>query len=134
AETDIYPAQCSALSMTDDLFAKTLNYERRELRRAAEESGLSPYFRVMSTPPTAVAALDGRECVMLGSSNYLGLAGDRRLVAAAQRAATEYGTSLNGSRCMNGTTPLHLELENTVAGWLGEEAALVFPSGYTANL
>jgi 8-amino-7-oxononanoate synthase len=117
-----------------DLFAKVRGYDRQELASRLTEAGMLPYFRVLQSPPTAVARMDGRDRVLLGSSNYLGLSGDARVSAAAQRACTEYGTSLNGSRLMNGSTPLHRELEEAVAGWLGEADALVFASGYTANL
>lgn len=120
--------------MGHDLFDKVRAYDRREAAGQLAAAGMLPYFRVMQSPPTALARLDGRDCVMLGSSNYLGLSGDPRVTAAAQRACTDYGTSVNGSRLMNGTVPLHRELEEAVADWLGEQDALVFSSGYTANL
>ncbi|MGA8112504.1 MAG: aminotransferase class I/II-fold pyridoxal phosphate-dependent enzyme, partial [Actinocatenispora sp.] len=120
--------------MSTDVFSKVSSYGYHDLRHQLESEGKLPYFRVMQSPPTPVALLDGEPRVNLGSSNYLGLSGDPRICAAAQQATEQYGTSLNGSRFMNGTTPLHLDLESEVAHWLGEEDALVFPSGYSTNL
>jgi 8-amino-7-oxononanoate synthase len=72
--------------------------------------------------------------VMLGSNNYLGLTGDERVKQAALDAVNRYGTGLTGSRFLNGTIDLHLELESELADWLGTEAALVFSTGHQANL
>ena len=71
---------------------------------------------------------------MLGSNNYLGLTGDPRVKAAARDALDTYGTALTGSRLLNGTIPLHVELEEELADWMGTEAALVFTTGYQANV
>jgi 8-amino-7-oxononanoate synthase len=71
---------------------------------------------------------------MLGSNNYLGLTGDSRVKAAARDALERYGTGLTGSRFLNGTTPLHVELEREIAEWMGTGDALVFTTGYQANL
>src|SRR6476660_1296478 len=120
--------------MAMDLFSKVRDDATARRRRDLSARGLLPYFRTMDGPPTALTRIDGRERIMFGSSNYLGLSGDPRVSEAARRATDRYGTSLNGSRFMNGTTPLHLALEREVADWLGEQDALVFPSGYTTNL
>jgi len=72
--------------------------------------------------------------VMLGSNNYLGLTGDERVAGAARDALDRYGTALTGSRLMNGTVPLHEDLERELADWYGEDDALVFTTGYLANL
>ncbi|MFC4149875.1 aminotransferase class I/II-fold pyridoxal phosphate-dependent enzyme [Micromonospora mangrovi] len=120
--------------MSGDLFAKVRRYESYAFRRDLEAQGELPYFRVMQGPPTAVTMMGGAPRVNLGSSNYLGLSGDARLTAAAHCAHQRYGTSINGSRLMNGTTELHLRAEEAIADWFGEEDALVFGSGYTANL
>jgi 8-amino-7-oxononanoate synthase len=80
-----------------------------------------------------VALMEGRERITLGSNNYLGLTGDPRVKAAAHEALEHYGTGLTGSRFMNGTTPLHLELERELADWMGAEDALVYTTGYLAN-
>ena len=70
---------------------------------------------------------------MLGSNNYLGLTGDERVKDAARDALEHFGTGLTGSRFLNGTLPLHLELERELADWMGTEDALVFTTGYLAN-
>ena len=78
--------------------------------------------------------MEGRETIMLGSNNYLGLTGDPRVKQAARDALETYGTGLTGSRLLNGTTPLHLDLERELAEWMGTEEAIVFTTGYQANV
>jgi 8-amino-7-oxononanoate synthase len=117
-----------------DLFEKARRHERLEQLRAAREHDLMPYFRVVEAEPGPVALMEGRERITLGSNNYLGLTGDARVKAAARDALDHYGTGLTGSRFMNGTTPLHLELERELADWMGSEDALVFTTGYLANV
>ncbi len=117
-----------------DLFEKARRHERLEQLRAAREHDLMPYFRVFEAEPGPVALMEGRERITLGSNNYLGLTGDARVKAAARDALDHYGTGLTGSRFMNGTTPLHLELERELADWMGSEDALVFTTGYLANV
>jgi 8-amino-7-oxononanoate synthase len=116
-----------------DLFEKARRHERLEQLRAAREHDLMPYFRVVEAEPGPVALMEGRERITLGSNNYLGLTGDARVKAAAQEALDRYGTGLTGSRFMNGTTPLHLELEQELADWMGTEDVLVYTTGYLAN-
>jgi 8-amino-7-oxononanoate synthase len=79
-------------------------------------------------------AMEGAERVMLGSNNYLGLTRDPRVKQAAHDALERYGTALTGSRFLNGTVPIHLELERELAEWMGDEDALVFTTGYQANV
>jgi 8-amino-7-oxononanoate synthase len=117
-----------------DLFQKARDHERRELIEFARREDLIPYFRVLESEAGPVVRMEGRERLMLGSNNYLGLTGDERVKAAAREALERYGTALTGSRLMNGTIPLHRELEEEIAGWLGTEDALVFSTGYQANL
>ncbi len=81
-----------------------------------------------------VAKVDGREMLMFASNNYLGLAGDRRLIDAAIAATEKYGTGSTGSRLVTGHLALHEELEIAIADLKNTEAALVFSSGYLANL
>jgi 8-amino-7-oxononanoate synthase len=116
-----------------DLFEKARRHERLEQLRAAREHDLMPYFRVVEAEPGPVALMEGRERITLGSNNYLGLTGDKRVKDAARAALDHYGTGLTGSRFMNGTTPLHLELERELADWMGSEDALVYTTGYLAN-
>jgi 8-amino-7-oxononanoate synthase len=116
-----------------DLFEKARRHERLEQLQAAREHDLLPYFRVVEAEPGPVALMEGRERITLGSNNYLGLTGDERVKQAARDALEAYGTGLTGSRFMNGTTPLHLELERELADWMGTPDALVFTTGYLAN-
>jgi 8-amino-7-oxononanoate synthase len=116
-----------------DLFEKARRHERLEQLRAAREHDLMPYFRVLEGPAGPVVEMEGRERIMLGSNNYLGLTGDSRVKQAARDALERYGTGLTGSRFLNGTLSLHLELEEELADWMGEEEALVFTTGYLAN-
>jgi 8-amino-7-oxononanoate synthase len=116
-----------------DLFDKARRHERVEQLQAAREHDLMPYFRVVEAEPGPVALMEGRERITLGSNNYLGLTGDARVKEAARAALEKYGTGLTGSRFMNGTTPLHLELERELADWMGTEDAIVYTTGYLAN-
>jgi 8-amino-7-oxononanoate synthase len=116
-----------------DLFEKARHHERLEQLRAAREHDLMPYFRVVEAEPGPVALMEGKERITLGSNNYLGLTGDERVKQAAREALEHYGTGLTGSRFMNGTTPLHLELERELADWMGAEDVLVYTTGYLAN-
>jgi len=117
-----------------DVFAKTREHERLEQLRAARELDLVPYFRVLEGPTLPEVEMEGRGRIMLGSNNYLGLTGDDRVRQGALDALNRYGTGLTGSRFLNGTTDLHLELEREFTEWLGTEAALAFTTGHQANL
>src|SRR4051794_41339757 len=119
---------------TIDVFAKTRDFERADLLRAVREADLLPYFRLLESPAAPVVEMEGAERVMLGSNNYLGLTADERVMQGARDALERYGTGLTGSRLLNGTIPLHLELERELADWMGTEAALVFTTGHQANL
>src|SRR5205823_10701520 len=80
------------------------------------------------------AIVDGQRVIMLGSNNYLGLTRHPKVMRAARDAVEHYGTSMTGSRLLNGTTKLHEELEEKLAAFLGREACLTFTTGYQANL
>jgi 8-amino-7-oxononanoate synthase len=116
-----------------DLFEKARSHERLEQLQAARDNDLMPYFRVLEGPAGPVVEMEGRERIMLGSNNYLGLTGDERVKDAARDALERFGTGLTGSRFLNGTLSLHLELEQELADFMGTEAALVFTTGYLAN-
>ena len=107
--------------------------EQLSLHRIAESEGFFPYFRRVEAQPEPVVKMDGTERIMLGSNNYLGLTGDARVKEAARAALDRYGTALTGSRLLNGTTDLHVELESELAGLMGTEDAIVFATGYQAN-
>jgi 8-amino-7-oxononanoate synthase len=116
-----------------DLFDKARRHERLEQLQAAREHDLMPYFRVLEGPTGPVVRMEGRERLMFGSNNYLGLTGDPRVKDAARAALERYGTGLTGSRFLNGTLDLHLELERELADWIGTEDVLVYTTGYLAN-
>lgn len=114
-----------------DLFDKVKGFT------AAKEAmalGIYPYFRALSHSEGVTATFEGKRVVMLGSNNYLGLTTDPRVKAAAAEALERYGTSVTGSRFLNGTLELHLELERRLAKFVGMEAALVFSTGYQTNV
>src|SRR2546423_10834362 len=117
-----------------DVFAKARDHDRLEQLRAARELDLMPYFRVLEGPTLPVVEMEGRQRIMLGSNNYLGLTGDDRVKRGARDALQRDGTGLTGSRFLNGTIDLHVELERELAEWLETEAALVFTTGHQANL
>jgi 8-amino-7-oxononanoate synthase len=117
-----------------DVFAKAREHERLEQLKATRELGALPYFRVLEGPTLPIVEMEGRARIMLGSNNYLGLTGDERVQQAAQAALAKYGTGLTGSRYLNGTIDLHVELERELAEWLETESALVFTTGYQANI
>ncbi len=117
-----------------DVFQKARDFERIPQLKAARESGLLPYFRVLEGPTLPVVHMEGADRIMLGSNNYLGLTGDERVKQGARDALERYGTGLTGSRFLNGTIQPHLELERELAQWFGTEDALVFTTGHQANL
>jgi 8-amino-7-oxononanoate synthase len=117
-----------------DVFAKVRGHEREELLRAAREADLLPYFRTIESPAMPVVEMEGQPRIMLASNNYLGLTADERVIGGARDALARYGTGLTGSRLLNGTTPLHLELERELAEWMGADDAIVFTTGHQANV
>ena len=117
-----------------DVFEKARSHDRLEQLEAAKEHDLLPYFRLLTSQAGPVVEMEGRETIMLGSNNYLGLTGDERVKQAARDALETYGTGVTGSRLLNGTTPLHVELERELAEWMGTEDAIVFTTGYQSNL
>jgi 8-amino-7-oxononanoate synthase len=135
ASADTAPAD---MTRTDtppaDVFAKVRGHERAELLAAAREADILPYFHVLTSPAMPVVEMEGARRIMLGSNNYLGLTGDERVLGGAHDALHRYGTGLTGSRLLNGTIPLHLELEREIAQWMDTEDALVFTTGHQANV
>src|SRR6476619_5484279 len=117
-----------------DVFEKARSHDRKDQFEAATEADLLPYFRLLTSQAGPVVEMEGRETIMLGSNNYLGLTGDARVKQAARDALERYGTGLTGSRLLNGTTPLHVDLERELAEWMHTEDAIVFTTGYQANL
>lgn len=114
-----------------DIFAKASAFTQA---KEAMELGIYPYFRALSDSEGTSATFEGKEVVMIGSNNYLGLTTDPRVRKAAHEALDRYGTSVTGSRFLNGTLELHLELDRRLAKFVGKEAALVFSTGYQTNV
>jgi 8-amino-7-oxononanoate synthase len=102
--------------------------------REVKAAGLYPYFKPISESEDTVVMIEGKKRIMLGSNNYLGLTHHPRVLEAAARALTRYGSGCTGSRFLNGTLDLHGQLEDAIAQFLGKESCLVFSTGYNANL
>lgn len=108
----------------------------RLMKRAngLREKGLYPFFKKIEDSEGTVVKIDGREQIMIGSNNYLGLTHHPHVKEAAIRAIEKYGTGCTGSRFLNGNLSLHEELEDMLAKYLGHEKALVFSTGMQTNL
>jgi 8-amino-7-oxononanoate synthase len=102
--------------------------------REAMDAGLYPYFIPLEETEGTEVVVDGRRIIMIGSNNYLGLTTHPKVREAAIEGIRRYGTSCTGSRFLNGTLRLHLELEERLANFVGKEAALVFSTGMQVNL
>jgi 8-amino-7-oxononanoate synthase len=100
----------------------------------ARKRGIYPFFRPLDLNDGPEAVIDGRRVIMLGSNNYLGLTTHPKVREAAKAAIDRFGTSMTGSRLVNGSMKLHEEFEGKLAAWFGKEAALVFTTGYQVNL
>ncbi len=115
-----------------DLFEKCFAFTRSEEAQAA---GLYPYFNpIKEVKGNKVITADGKELIMVGSNNYLGLIDHPKIIAAMKEAIDKYGSSTCGSRFLNGTLTIHEELEAELAEFMEMEAALVFSTGYQTNL
>ncbi len=97
-------------------------------------AGIFPYFQPISSSDGPTVMVEGRRLVMLGSNNYLGLTHHKDVLKAAHDALDRYGTGCTGSRFLNGNLDLHETMERELAEFTGKEAALVFGSGFLANL
>lgn len=98
-----------------------------------KELGLYPYFKPLQATDGTTVQIEGREVIMAGSNNYLGLTNDPRTIEAAQKVIQTYGTGCTGSRYLNGTLDLHLELEEKLASFLNKESCVLFSTGYQTN-
>ncbi len=97
------------------------------------ERGVYPYFREIDSAQDTEVIMDGKKVLMFGSNSYMGLTYDKRIIEAAIAATRKYGTGCAGSRLLNGTLDLHLQLEHELAEFIGKEDALVFSTGFTVN-
>ncbi len=114
-----------------DIFEKCRNYT---VARQAMAVGLYPFFSEIESNLGTRAVIDGKEVIMIGSNNYLGLTTDPRVKEAAIEAIKKYGSGCTGSRFLNGNLDIHVELENRLARFMNKEAALVFSTGFQTNL
>ncbi len=114
-----------------DLFEKCNNFTEHRL---AQRAGIYPYFLPIAENHGTEVTINGRRLIMAGSNNYLGLTKHPKVIAAAEEALRRFGTSNNGSRFLNGTLELHVELEARLAKFMRKESALVFSTGYLTNL
>jgi len=114
-----------------DVFKKCFEFTRVEDMKKLD---LYPYFTEIEKVEGNYVWVNGKKILMVGSNNYLGLFDDKRIKAAASAAVEKYGTSTCGSRFLNGTYSLHVELEKKLAHFMGKEEALTFSTGMQANL
>lgn len=114
-----------------DIFEKCFNYNDA---KQVIEAGIYPYFHVLETKQDTEVIINGKRTIMIGSNNYLGLTSDPRVIQAAQEALSKYGSGCSGSRFLNGTLRLHIDLEERLAQFLKKEAVLTFSTGFQTNL
>jgi len=112
------------------IFDKCLRYTQADDTKAL---GIYPYFRLIETGQDTEVVVDGHKMLMLGSNSYLELTTHPKVKERAIEAIRRYGTGCAGSRFLNGTLPIHLELERRLAELVGKESALVFSTGYQTN-
>lgn len=110
---------------------KMSNYD---LPQKVQQMGLYPYFRTIESEQDTVVKIKGKDTLMFGSNSYLGLTSHPKLKEASKIAIDKYGSGCAGSRFLNGTLDIHLELEEKLADYVGKESTLVFSTGYQVNL
>ncbi len=114
------------------LFEKCRNFLPKA--REVQASGLHAWYKPISRSEDTVVVIEGKERIMMGSNNYLGLTHHPEVLGAAKAALDRYGSGCTGSRLLNGTLDLHQQLEAELAQFFGKEACIVFSTGYQANL
>lgn len=114
-----------------DIFQKCVDWKDPDTVR---EMGLYPYFRTIASGQDPIVTMNGHPVIMLGSNNYLGLTNHPEIKQAAAEALDAYGTGTAGSRFLNGTLEIHVELEERLAQFMGREEALTFSTGFQVNL
>ncbi len=116
---------------------KNLLIQRTERYTDPQEikaAGLYPYFRVIESDQDTEISMNGKKVLMFGSNSYLGLTNHPKIKEAAKAAIDKYGTGCAGSRFLNGTLDIHLELEQRLADFVGKDAAIVYSTGFQANM
>ncbi|WP_353686722.1 pyridoxal phosphate-dependent aminotransferase family protein [Thermodesulfovibrio sp. 3462-1] len=115
-----------------DPFEKCFKF--KEQLQKIQSMGIYPYFRMIESAQGPEVIMNGRKMIMIGSNNYLGLTNHPKVKEAAINAIKKYGTGCAGSRFLNGTLDIHVELEEKLAKFTRKEAALVFTTGFQVNL
>ena len=120
-----------AIEKNTDIFEKCFKFTRaRELMAV----GLYPYFRMIESAQDPEVVIKGKKMIMVGSNNYLGLTNHPKVKEACIEAVRKYGSGCAGSRFLNGTLDIHVQLEDKLARFIRKEAALVFSTGFQVNL
>ncbi|MGN1213001.1 MAG: aminotransferase class I/II-fold pyridoxal phosphate-dependent enzyme [Christensenellales bacterium] len=114
-----------------DLFEKT---QQKQIYDIVKEKGVYPYFHQLNSGQDTVVDMEGKETIMIGSNNYLGLTSNKNVIQAGVDAIKKYGTGCSGSRFLNGTLDIHVKLEEELAEFLHKEACLTFSTGFQSNL
>ena len=114
-----------------DLFRKCSEYT---LAKDLREKGIYAYFHALESRQDVEVMMEGKRRIMLGSNNYLGLTVHPEIIQAGKDALEKYGTGCSGSRFLNGTLQMHLELERELASFLRKEAVMTFSTGFQSNL
>jgi 8-amino-7-oxononanoate synthase len=114
-----------------DLFKKCYQYDAA---KKAREGGYYPYFHELTSKQDTIVHMEGKEMIMIGSNNYLGLTSHPEVIQASIEATLKYGTGVSGSRFLNGTLNLHRELEDELAIFLNQEDCSIFGTGFQTNL
>lgn len=114
-----------------DIFEKTRG---EHIYTTAKEQGVYPYFHALTSGQDTEVVMEGRNTIMIGSNNYLGLTSDPRVIEAGVEALKKYGSGNSGSRFLNGTLDIHKKLEEELAAFLCKEAVMTFSTGFQSNL
>lgn len=116
---------------TMDLFEKCRKFT---IAKELQQAGIYPFFRVIESAQDPVVTINGQNMIMIGSNNYLGLTNHPKVKEAAIEAVRKYGSGCAGSRFLNGTLDIHVQLEEKLARFMRREAALIFSTGFQVNL
>lgn len=127
----IRPDQTISVNISNLLHEKVAAFTRAE---EIKKAGLYPYFRVIESDQDTEVIINGKKVLMFGSNSYLGLTNHPFIKKSAINAINKYGCGCAGSRFLNGTLDIHLELEDKLAEFVGKDAALVFSTGFQVNL
>jgi 8-amino-7-oxononanoate synthase len=120
-----------AVRKLPDIFDKCIKFDKA---KSLISHGLYPFFRTIQSAQDPEVVLDGRRMIMVGSNNYLGLTNHPKVKEAAIEAIRKYGTGCAGSRFLNGTLDIHVQLEEKLARFMRKDAALIFSTGFQVNL